>query len=182
MKKTVSIIVSAALLTVGLVACPDKTEVTPPAEVVTTELILNGGFEAESNNWTFTGAGKRATSPATCKRTGSAYGSLSSATTSVQKAAQSINVPSQGTTLLKYWVRIQSSETAGTAFDNLVVKADATVISTLTTANEQEKYTEYTYDLTPLKGTSVNITFQGTFDNVVSTNFCIDDVSAINSK
>ena len=41
MKKSVSIIVSAALLTVGLVVCPDKTEVTPPAEVVTTELILN---------------------------------------------------------------------------------------------------------------------------------------------
>ena len=182
MKKTVSIIVSAALLTVGLVACPDKTEVTPPAEVVTTELILNGGFEANTSNGTFTGDGRRNLSPVACRKTGTYFGSISKEKSSVGTAAQTINVPAQGTTTLKYWVRIDSNVNQASASDSLLVKVNEKVISTLTTADPQEIYKEYSADLTELAGKSATIQFRGTFKDIDATNFCIDDVSAINSK
>lgn len=67
--------------------------VTPPVEVVTTELILNGGFEAATTNWTFTGDGARLTAPTACVKTGTAFGALVSGSKGLATISQTINVP-----------------------------------------------------------------------------------------
>ena len=56
------------------------------------------------------------------------------------------------------------------------------MIGALTTANLRGEYKEYDYDLSTFVGTSANIEFAGKFDKSVVTKFCIDDVSAINSR
>lgn len=180
MKGLMSIVVSAALLTIGLVSRPpDKA--MPPVEIVTTELMLGGGSKAKATNWTFTG-NIRSSTPATCITTGTPHTSMTSAKTATKKYVESINVPAQGTTTLKYKVRIQNAESQAVASDNLVVKVNTTVVHTLTTANPQDAYTEYTHDLSALAGTQAIIEFKWTFDNSVSSNFCIDDVIASNSR
>lgn len=70
----------------------------------------------------------------------------------------------------------------GIASGNLVVSVNETTINTLTTADPRGEYKQYTVDLSTLKGTSVNIRFTGNFNNSVSSAFCIDNVSAINSR
>lgn len=183
MKNSVSVLLSAALLTVGLVACPsEKTVVTPPVDAVTTELILNGGFEASTTDWTFTGDARRSTFPTACAKNGAAYGRIEKIKAFSNGLSQTFNVPNQGTTMLKYWVRIESKVSQASADDSLVVRVNGTVINTLTTANPQEVYAEYSYDLSELVGKSVTIEFKGTFKDLEETNFCIDDVSALNSK
>ena len=182
MKKSASMLVSAALLIVGLVACPsDKTEVTPPAEVVTTELILNGGFEADSNNWTFAADSFRSKS-SRCVKTGAFSSALVAGSKGFATISQAINVPTQGTAALKYSVRIDTNEKPGIASATLIVRANETKINTLTTADLRGEYKEYNFDLSKFAGTSVNIEFAGKFDQSVVTTFCIDDVSAINSR
>lgn len=182
MKKSVSMLVSAALLMVGLVACPsDKTEVTPPAEVVTTELILNGGFEAATNNWAFVADSFRSKS-SRCVKTGAFSGALVAGSKGFATLSQAINVPTKGTTSLKYSVRIETNEKAGIASSTLIVRVNETMIGTLTTADLRGEYKEYDYDLSKFAGTSVNIEFAGKFDETVVTTFCVDDVSALNSR
>jgi hypothetical protein len=190
MKKVFAIIVSAALLTTGLVSCPSE-KVTPPAEtppptpppeVVTTELILNGGFEAITTNWTLSTNSFRFTSPPTCVHSGVAFAAITGGRSGFATISQTINVPAQGTTALKYWVRIETDEKPGIAASNLVVRVNETIIKTLTTADSRREYNEYTYDLSALKGTSAIIKFTGTFNTLVSSAFCVDDVSAINSR
>ena len=149
MKKSVSMLVSAALLIVGLVACPsDKTEVTPPAvtppatpppvDVVTTELILNGGFEAETSDWNFDGT-DRSTLSKTCVKTGTYYGLITLPNLGVEYnplLSQNFNVPAQGTTLLTFWVRIESNEPTNRDVI-LIVKANAAILTTLTMKNSR---------------------------------------------
>lgn len=180
MKSLVSIVVSAVLITVGLVSRPSE-KATPPVQVVTTELILGGSSKARATNWTFTG-NMHASTPAVCVRTGASYGSVTSAKTATKKFLQAISIPARGTTFLRYRVRIQSGSGQASAPDKLIVKVNATVVNTLTTDNLQATYTEHTHDLSALAGTRATIEFTWTFDNSLSSNFCIDDVTAINSR
>lgn len=180
MKSLISVVAGATLLTVSLVSRPPQKAV-PPVEVVTTELMLGGVSNARATNWTFTG-NMRSPTPATCITTGTPHTSMTSAKTATKKYVESIDIPARGTTTLNYKVRIQSAESQASASDNLVVKVNATVIHTLTAADSQATYTEYSHDLSALAGTRATTEFEWTFDNLVSSNFCIDDVFAVNSR
>jgi hypothetical protein len=184
MNKKIAMLASSVLLTVGLVACP--TPVTPPPppppppEQVTTQLILNGGFEVENTNWTFEGGAVRVVSAD--KKTGTAFAALGKASTGSLKVSQLINVPAAGNTTLKYSIKIASNEAADASFDSIVVRAGTTIINTLTVANTRGQYVEYSSDLSAFKGGEVLISFSASFDASVLTTFCIDDVSAANVR
>jgi hypothetical protein len=182
MKKPALLFVSAALLIVSLVSCSSNTTgVTPPPGVETTELILDGGFEAATNNWTFVGDGIRSKS-STCVKTGAFSGALVAGSRGFATISQTINVSAQGKTSLKYSVRIETNEKPGVVSSTLVVRVNQTVIGTLTTADLRGEHKEYNYDLSKLAGASANIEFAGKFDETIVTKFCIDDVSAINLR
>ena len=181
MKNAVSVLVCASLLSLGLVSCPAE-KITPPAEVVTTELILNGSFESQKADWIVKGSAFTATVPDVCVKTGKNFLVLRATSESAESFSQTINVPAQGTTVLKYWVRIEAWLPASNSFDNLVVSVNSNVINTMTPANERKIYNEYSYDLTAFAGKPVTLEFKGTFSRGESGLFCIDDVSAVNSK
>ncbi len=183
MKNNLVKLASGVLLAAGLVACPTPPAPPPPPppEAVTTQLLLNGGFEATTTNWTFAGGAGRVVS--NNAKSGTAWGSIASASTSTdRKISQLINVPASGNSTLKYSVKITSDEGVDSSFDSLVIRVNSTIINTLTVANTRGAYVEYTYDLSPFKGAEAEISFRGTFDNSVLSTFAIDDVTATNVR
>ena len=180
MKGLMSVVFGATLITVGMVSRPPQKAV-PPVEVVTTELMLGGDSKPRATNWTFTG-NMRSSTPATCVTTDAPQPPVTIPTMTTKQYAQSIDVPARGATTLSYKVRMQSAESQAVASDKLEVNINATVVRTLTPANSQETYTEYTHDLSALAGTRATIEFEWKYDNSRSSNFCIDDVIAVNSR
>ena len=180
MKGLMSVVLGTALLTVGLVSRPPDNAM-PPVEIVTTELMLSGGSKDRATKWTFTG-NMRSSTPATCVTTDAPRTSVMTPTMATEQYSQAIDIPARGATALKYKVRMQRAESQAVASDNLVVKINAMVVNTLTTTNPQDAYAEYTHDLSALAGTRARVEFEWTFDNSLSSNFCIDDVIASNSR
>ena len=173
-------VVGATLITVGMVYRPPQKAV-PPVEIFTTELMLGGGSKAKATNWTFTG-NMHAATPATCVTTDASQASVTIPTVATKRFSQAIDIPARGITTLKYKVRVQSAGSQASASDKLEVSINATVVKTLTAADSQETYTPYTHDLSALAGTRATIEFEWTYDNSRSSNFCIDDVIASNSR
>jgi subtilisin family serine protease len=170
-----------SLLTSG----PNPTPTPTPTPVPGAELLLNGGFESGSVNWTAT-AGVITNSTGQTPRTGSFYAWLDGyGTTHTDSLFQTITIPSTANTVtLSFWLKITTAETTTTTqFDRLQVQVrntSNTVLATLGTFSNLNKSTGYvlrTFDVTAFKGQTVRIYFLGTEDSSLQTSFVIDDTS-----
>jgi hypothetical protein len=152
----------------------------------TTNLIVNGGFEAATAApWTLT-AGVLNTSTAEPPHSGvkdawlDGYG-----TTHTDSAVQTVTIPSTATSAnLVFWLHIDTAETTTTtAFDVLTVQvlnSANTVIGTLgsfSNLNKAAGYQQHTFSVLSFKGQTVKIRFIGTEDTSLQTSFVLDDVA-----
>lgn len=84
---------------------------------------------------------------------------------------------------LSFWMKINTSETAGTAADTLTVTVRSptgTVLKTLATYSNLDAiggYLERTFDLTAYRGSTVQLHFRGNENALNASNFVIDDVT-----
>lgn len=168
-----------------LTGAPPPTPTPTPTPVPGGELLLNGGFESGSANWTAT-AGVITNSTGQTPRTGAFYAWLDGyGTTHTDSLFQQITVPASANTVtLSFWLKINSSETTTTtAFDTLRVQirnSSNTVLATLATfsnLNETTGYTLRTFDISAFRGQTIRIYFLGQEDSSLQTSFVIDDTS-----
>ncbi|MBL8512272.1 MAG: CehA/McbA family metallohydrolase [Betaproteobacteria bacterium] len=155
--------------------------------VVSTQLIVNGGFESGGTNWTAT-TGVITSDPAQAAHGGTwkawlnGYGAAHTDT-----LYQQLTIPSTATTAtLSFWLRVDSSETTTTsAFDTLKVQlrnSSGTVLTTLATYSNLNKGTTFiqrSFNVSTYKGQTVRVYFEGVEGSQIQTSFIIDDVSLI---
>jgi hypothetical protein len=152
----------------------------------TTNLIVNGGFEAATASpWVLT-AGVLNTSASEPPHSGAKDAWLDGyGTTHTDTADQTVTIPSTATSAtLTFWLHIDTAETTTTtAFDTLriqVLNSSNTVLATLGTFSNLNKaagYSQKSFSVLSFKGQTVKIRFIGTEDSSLQTSFVIDDVA-----
>jgi hypothetical protein len=149
------------------------------------QLVLNGGFESGSTNWSAT-SGVITNDSSVAARTGSwkawmnGYGSAHTDT-----LYQQVSIPSSATSAtLGFWLKVTSDETTTTtAYDTLKVQvrnSSGALLATLATysnLNKGSSYVQRTFDLGAYKGQTVRIYFEGIEGSTVATSFIVDDVT-----
>lgn len=99
---------------------------------------------------------------------------------------QTVSIPENALSVtFSYYLRIQSDEGTGTAYDFLYVELRDTsdnVLTTLKTYSNKDKntyasYTLQSFDLSSFRGQTLRVYFRGTTDSSLITNFFIDDTS-----
>ena len=152
---------------------------------VSTQLLLNTGFESGAASWTATSGvitsdSSQAAHAGSWKAWLNGYGAAH--TDSVYQQAA---IPSAATSAtLKFWLKIVSAETTTTnAYDTLKVQVrntSGTVLATLATYSNLNKGTtfiERSFDLSAYKGQTVRVYFEGIEGSTVATSFIVDDVT-----
>ena len=152
---------------------------------VSTQLILNSGFESGATSWTATSGvitndATQAAHGGTYKAWLNGYGAAHT-----DSLYQQITIPSTATSAsLSFWLKVVSSETTTTqAYDTLQVQvrnSSGTVLATLASYSNLNKgsvYLNKTFDLSSYKGQSIRIYFLGVEGSVTATSFIVDDVS-----
>ena len=147
--------------------------------------IVNPGFETGTTPWTFSGQVTRSTGA--FPHSGIAYAILNGVNSSTGTLFQTVTVPSNGCSNLRFWLNITTNEAAGAAvFDRLFIEVRSTtgtLLATLATFSNQNSGTAGAYvlrgpfNLSSFAGQTVRIQFRGTNDITLPTIFRVDDVS-----
>ena len=155
------------------------------SNVTSQQLILNSGFESGSASWTassgvITSDASQAAYSGSWKAWMNGYGA-----THTDTLYQQVAIPSTAASAtLKFWLRVDSSETTTTtAYDTLKIQvrnSSNTVLATLATYSNLNKGTSFvqrSFDLSAYKGQTVRIYFLGVEGSTVPTSFIIDEVT-----
>ncbi|MGY0235650.1 M4 family metallopeptidase [Longispora urticae] len=79
---------------------------------------------------------------------------------------------------LSFWLHIDTTETTTSVqYDKLTVKVGSATLATYSNLNKATGYAQKTFDLAAYAGQTVTITFTGTEDVSLVTNFVIDDAA-----
>lgn len=144
-----------------------------------TQVIGNGGFESGTAPWTasanviFTGGGQSA-------HTGTRFARLGGlGSTHTDTLSQPVTLPAGcNSATLSFWLHIDTTETtASTAFDKLTPKIGSTTLATYSNLDKNTGYAQKTIDVSAFAGQTVTLTFTGTEDPSLVTNFVLDDVA-----
>jgi hypothetical protein len=145
------------------------------------ELVKNGGFEAGLTGWTTHGTVALSTiahSGVKSVQIGSTQPTKVDST-----IVQSVAVPKTGKTTLTFWYQPHSSDNITFDWQRMEIRnAAGKVLATpLNVCLDSNAWTEVTADLTPFKGTTVQLFFLDHDDNGTGdpTYFLVDDVSVI---
>ena len=148
-----------------------------------TQLLGNPGFETGSAApWTSTAGVINPNGAGETSHTGSWYAWLDGyGTNHTDTLSQTVTIPAGCTaTSFSFWLHIDTAETTTTtAFDKLTITANGTTIATFSNLNHNTGYTQHTFSLGSLAGSSVTVKFSGTEDSSLQTSFVVDD-TAIN--
>ncbi|MGY0237123.1 trypsin-like peptidase domain-containing protein [Longispora urticae] len=154
---------------------------TPPTGNCTAaQVVGNGGFESTSATpWTASTGVIRAGTTAQPTHGGTKLALLGGkGSTNTTTASQSVTVPAGCSTYtLSYYLHIDTKETTSTVYDKLTVKVGSTTLATYSNANKASGYALRTLDLKAYAGQTVTLTFTGTEDSSLATNFVLDDVA-----
>lgn len=144
--------------------------------------VVNGGFESGSAPWSLTAGVRQPNGSGESAHSGSWFAWLDGyGTTHTDTATQSVTIPAGCRASLTFWLHIDTSESGGTAFDHLTVKAGGTTLGTFSNVNAAAGYAQRTFDVSSFAGQTVTLAFTGTEDFSLQTSFVIDDV-AINAS
>ncbi len=165
-----------------------STEATLTVQNVTTEKIVNGGFEAGTGSWTgSTGvigawAGGTYNQPAYEGTKSAFFGGNGKTTT--ETLHQTVALPSTLTTAtLSFYLHIDTKETEAKVYDTLAVQirnSSGVVQKTLVTysnTNSAAGYQLRSFDVSAYKGQTIQVFFTMTEDASLATNFLVDKVS-----
>ncbi|MEU3455223.1 M4 family metallopeptidase [Micromonospora sp. NPDC006766] len=151
---------------------------TPPTGSCSGQLLANPGFESGNVNWSAS-SGVITSSTGQAAHSGSwkawldGYGS-----THTDTLSQSVTIPAGCRATLSFWLHIDSAETTTTsAYDKLTVKAGSTTLATYSNLNKASGYTQKSFDISSLAGTTATISFTGVEDVMLQTSFVIDDAA-----
>ena len=165
------------------IAVPASTEtcagVTPPP--TGTNLLANPGFESGAVSWTGTSG------PITADTGRPAHSGSwklwlgGNGSTATETEAQTVAVPTTGTPKLSLWIRTDTAETGGTAYDTMKVQvvsgSATTTLATFSNVGASTTYAQKVYDLSAFKGKSISVKFVMTEDSSLQTSFVVDDTS-----
>jgi Peptidase family M1 domain len=175
MRLTRSLFVGLLLLT-GAVALDTPVQ----AAACGTEVIANGGFESGSSPWTASSGVIRAGTTGQPAHGGAQLALLGGhGVTATDTLNQSVTVPSGCSSMtLTYWLHIDTRETTTTTqFDKLTVKAGSTTLATYSNLNKNTGYLQRSVNVSSFVGQTFTLTFTGTEDSSLLTNFVLDDIS-----
>ncbi|WP_436850795.1 M4 family metallopeptidase [Streptomyces avermitilis] len=147
-----------------------------------TQLLGNPGFESGNTTWTassgvITNSSSQAAHAGSYKAWLDGYGS-----THTDTLSQSVTIPSGCKASLTFYLHIDTAETTtSTQYDKLTVTAGSTTLATYSNLNAASGYTQKTFDLSSLAGTTVTLTFSGVEDSSLQTSFVIDDTALTTS-
>lgn len=147
------------------------------------QLILNGGFESGTANWTQT-SGVITSDSSEPARAGSwkawldGYGSTHS-----DYVRQSISIPANVShATLDFQLHVDTAESGSTAYDKLQVQLITSsgkyvTLDSFSNADAASGYQAHTLSLDAYKGQTVRVNFYGVEDASLQTSFVLDDVS-----
>ncbi|WP_455770980.1 M4 family metallopeptidase [Streptomyces avermitilis] len=147
-----------------------------------TQLLGNPGFESGNTTWTassgvITNSSSEAAHAGSYKAWLDGYGS-----THTDTLSQSVTIPSGCKASLTFYLHIDTAETTtSTQYDKLTVTAGSTTLATYSNLNAASGYTQKTFDLSSLAGTTVALKFSGVEDSSLQTSFVIDDTALTTS-
>jgi hypothetical protein len=142
------------------------------------QLLGNQGFESGNTTWTAS-SGVITNSSSESAHGGSYYAWLDGyGSTHTDTLSQSVTIPSGCKATLTFYLHIDSSETSSsTAYDKLTVTAGSTTLATYSNLNAASGYTQKSFDLSSLAGSTVTLKFSGVEDSSLQTSFVVDDTA-----
>ncbi|MEU3859936.1 M4 family metallopeptidase [Streptomyces sp. NPDC028722] len=141
------------------------------------QLLSNPGFESGSTGWTAS-SGVITTDSGEAAHGGSykawlnGYGS-----THTDSLSQSVTIPAGCKATLTFYLHIDTAETGTTAYDKLTVTAGSKTLATYSNANAASGYSQKSFDLSSLAGSTVTLKFNGVEDASLQTSFVVDDTA-----
>ena len=167
----------------GSTEVTDRIQSAAPADC--TELISDGGFEAQSIDWTQSSAGGYNLISNFYPRTGSWGAYLGGANNADDRLSQQIIVPSSAISVsLTAWWSIATEET-GVGFDQMavsVLQPNGTLLRDLFTADSSSAVNQWDQaeaDLIQFAGQTIVLRFRATTNASSPTDFYVDDVSVV---
>ncbi|MFF4563953.1 M4 family metallopeptidase [Streptomyces sp. NPDC001435] len=143
-----------------------------------TQLLSNPGFESGSTGWTAT-SGVITTASGEASHSGSYKAWLDGYGTShTDTLSQSVTIPAGCKATLTFYLHIDTSETtSSTQYDKLTVTAGSTTLATYSNLNAASGYSQKSFDLSSLAGSTVTLKFNGVEDSSLQTSFVVDDTA-----
>ncbi|MFJ7149273.1 M4 family metallopeptidase [Streptomyces sp. NPDC100445] len=141
------------------------------------QLLSNPGFESGGTGWTST-SGVITTDSGEAAHGGSykawldGYGS-----SHTDSLSQSVTIPAGCKATLTFYLHIDTAETGSTAYDKLTVTAGSKTLATYSNANAASGYSQKSFDLSSLAGSTVTLKFNGVEDASLQTSFVVDDTA-----
>ncbi|MFH9676268.1 M4 family metallopeptidase [Streptomyces sp. NPDC017405] len=142
-----------------------------------TQLLSNPGFESGATGWTsssgvITTDTGEASHGGTYKAWLNGYGS-----THTDTLSQSVTIPAGCKATLTFYLHIDTAETGSTVYDTLTVTAGSKTLASYSNANAASGYSQKTFDLSSLAGSTVTLKFNGVEDASLQTSFVVDDTA-----
>ncbi|MGW2520909.1 M4 family metallopeptidase [Streptomyces sp. NPDC001617] len=146
------------------------------------QLLGNQGFESGNTTWTAS-SGVITNSSSESAHAGSYYAWLDGyGSTHTDTLSQSVTIPSGCKATLTFYLHIDTAETTtSTAYDKLTVTAGSTTLATYSNLNAASGYTQKSFDLSSLAGSTVTLKFSGVEDSSLQTSFVVDDTALTTS-
>ena len=176
-------LLSALLLvasTLVVIAAPRNLPATPEA---CSELIINGNFESGGANWTQEGGNGVQLISTFNPRTGQYSADLGGQNTANHSIRQQFTVPPNSIVTLSFWWEQWTQETAPSTKDYLAVNvlgsngALLTELARLGVDPDRPPWEQLTFSLSAYAGDTVQLQFKGVNDELLPSEFFVDDVS-----
>ncbi|MFI0809249.1 M4 family metallopeptidase [Streptomyces echinatus] len=146
------------------------------------QLLSNQGFESGNTGWTAT-SGVITTDSGEASHSGSYKAWLNGYGTShTDTLSQSVTIPANCKASLTFYLHIDSAETTSSVqYDKLTVTAGSKTLATYSNLNKASGYSQKTFDLSSLAGSTVTLKFNGVEDSSLQTSFVVDDTALTTS-
>ncbi|MFI1767788.1 M4 family metallopeptidase, partial [Streptomyces sp. NPDC020800] len=142
------------------------------------QLLANPGFESGGTGWTAT-SGVITTDSGEAAHGGSYKAWLDGyGRTHTDTLSQSVTIPAGCKATLTFYLHIDSDETtSSTQYDKLTVTAGSKTLATYSNLNKASGYSQKSFDLSSLAGSTVTLKFNGVEDSSLQTSFVVDDTA-----
>ncbi|MQY39608.1 hypothetical protein SRB17_76350 [Streptomyces sp. RB17] len=146
------------------------------------QLLANPGFESGNTGWSAT-SGVITNDTGEAAHSGSYKAWLDGyGTTHTDTLSQSVTIPAGCKATLTFYLHIDTSETTtSTQYDKLTVTAGSKTLATYSNLNKASGYSQKTFDLSSLAGSTVTLKFNGVEDSSLQTSFVVDDTAVTTS-
>jgi subtilase family serine protease len=160
---------------------------TPTPTGTTTQLLGNPGFEnSTAAPWTETSSGGFEIVDDSDPHSGSQEAFLCGYNNCTDTISQTVTLPSTTSKVVfSFWLAVETDETSSTCFDkftaSLLSSSGSTIATVQTKCNSNTGYTQFSFNetsaLSSFAGQKIEVSFKGTTDSSLPTDFFVDDVA-----